>query len=109
MQEWDGSGQGALFARRTHTIKLCSPGRRARPGALGGWEGEKVARSRGQPGHSLQYRGRGIEGRERGLAIPCAHATRGRGLPSLDARTLGNRQAAPPPHGGQIDIVSTCS
>ena len=25
---------GALFARRTHTMKLCSPGRRARLGAL---------------------------------------------------------------------------
>jgi hypothetical protein len=42
--------------------------------------------------------GRSIEGRERkeGLAIPCARATRGRRLPSLDARTLGNRQATPP-------------
>ena len=47
---------------------------------------------KGSLGHSLQYWGRGIE-EERGLAIPCARATRGRGLPSLDARTLGNRQA----------------
>jgi hypothetical protein len=30
-----------------------------------------------------------------GLAIPCARTTRGRGLPSLDARTMGKRQAAP--------------
>ena len=27
---------GALLARRTRTVKLCSPGRRARLGALGG-------------------------------------------------------------------------
>jgi hypothetical protein len=49
---------------------------------------------KGSLAHSLQYWGRGIE-EERGLAIPCARATRGRGLPSLDARTVGNRQAAP--------------
>jgi hypothetical protein len=28
--------------------------------------------------------------------IFCARATRGRGFPSLDARTLGTRQATPP-------------
>jgi hypothetical protein len=32
--------------------------------------------------------------KEHGLTIPCARATRGHGLPSLDARMLGNRQAA---------------
>ena len=31
-----------------------------------------------------------------GLAIPCARATRGRGLPSLNARTMGTRVAVPP-------------
>src|SRR6266571_5256986 len=41
--------------------------------------------------------GRGKQGR---LAIPCARATRGRGLPSLDARTLGKRQAASPNNCG---------
>jgi len=29
------------------------------------------------------------------LVIPCARATRGRGLPSLDARTMGINQATP--------------
>ena len=29
----------------------------------------------------------------RSLVIPCARATRGRGLPSLDARTTGTNQA----------------
>lgn len=37
-------------------------------------------------GHSLQYWGRGIE--VEGLTIPCARSTRGRGLPSFDARTV---------------------
>ena len=39
-----------------------------------------------------------MQGRESraGLPIPCARATRDRGLPSLDARTVGTRQAAPP-------------
>ena len=30
-----------------------------------------------------------------------ARATRGRGLPSLDARTMGKRQAAPPTPKGE--------
>ncbi len=30
------------------------------------------------------------------LLISCARATRGLGRPSLDARTMGARQAAPP-------------
>jgi hypothetical protein len=37
-----------------------------------------------------------MKGKEGVLAIPCARATRGRRLPSLDARTMGNRQAATP-------------
>ena len=76
-------------------MKLCSPGTRARLGALGVGRVRKLRAVEGNLGHSLQYwRGR-VEGRERkgGLAIPCARATRGRGLPSLDAPTLGTRQA----------------
>jgi hypothetical protein len=46
----------------------------------------------GSLGRSLQYWERERDG---GLAIPCARATRGRGLPSLDARTMGKHQAAP--------------
>ena len=39
------------------------------------------------------------------LAIPCARATRGRGLPSLDARTSGNRQVVPPTARGEINHI----
>ncbi len=51
------------------------------------------ARSKGQPRPLPSILGKGIE-EEKGLTIPCARATRGRGLPSLDARTMGKRQAA---------------
>jgi len=53
----------------------------------------------GSLGHSSNTRKEKVEGEERkkgSLAIPCARATRGLGRPSLDARTLGNRQAALP-------------
>jgi hypothetical protein len=76
---------GALLARRTRTMKLCS----------------SDARSRGQPWPLPPILGkgnkeRGMEGRERngGLAIPCVRATRGLRRPSLNARTMGKRQAA---------------
>ena len=36
-------------------------------------------------------------GKKGSLGIPCARATRGRRLPSLDARTLENRRAELPP------------
>ena len=55
----------------------------------------------GNLGHSLQYDSVGEEWSEKkekkgGLAIPCAHATRGLRRPSLDARTTGKRQASLP-------------
>jgi|CXWL01.1.fsa_nt_gi hypothetical protein len=62
------------------------------------------ARSEGQSGHSpLRWR----EGRNKktGLAIPSARATRGRGLPSLDARTMETRQAAPLIMEGKMEIA----
>ncbi len=44
-----------------------------------------------------------MEGEERkgSLAIPCARATRGHRLPSLDARTVGTRQAPTPMPEGE--------
>ena len=74
---------GALLARRTRTIRLCS----------------SDARSRGQPWPPppMGFRIGGVEekkGKKGGLAIPCARATRGLRRPSLDARTTGNRQAS---------------
>jgi len=50
----------------------------------------------GNFGHPLQILGRGIERREKkyGLMIPFARATRGLRRPSLNARTMGKRQAA---------------
>ena len=93
MQEWDREWPGALLARRTRTMKLCT----------------SHARSRGQPWplpsrcvreakreHPSLASGRVKREREGGLAIPCARATRGLRRPSLDARTLGKRQAVPP-------------
>ena len=78
-EEWrEGSGQVPfLRAERAHSESARSM--RAVKGSLA---------------RSLQYWGRGIE-EERGLAIPCARATRGRRLPSLEARTMGKRQATP--------------
>ena len=54
------------------------------------------ARSRGQPWPRPSILGKGIEEKKKGLAIPCARATRGLRRPSLDARTMGKRQASLP-------------
>ena len=82
MQESDREWPGALLARRTRTIRMCS----------------SDARSRGQPWPPppIGFRSGGVEkkkGKKGGLAIPCARATRGLRRPSLDARTLGSDQA----------------
>ena len=49
-----------------------------------------------------------VGGKERkyGLAIPCARATRGRGLPSLNARTMGTSQVATLIMERQMEIAS---
>jgi hypothetical protein len=44
---------GALLARRTRTVKLCSPGTRARLGALGDFGRVRILRAvKGNLGHS---------------------------------------------------------
>ena len=53
------SSQGALFARRTRTMKRCSPGRRARLGALGVGRVRNLRAVEGNLGHPLQYWGEG--------------------------------------------------
>ena len=94
MQESDREWPGALLARRTRTIRLCS----------------SDARSRGQPWPPppIRFRRGGVEekkGKKGGLAIPCARATRGLRRPSLDARTTGKRQADPPKLDKGMEVV----
>ena len=53
-----GEWPGALLARRTRTMKQCSPGTRARLGAIGVGRVRKLRAVKGSLGHSLW---RGVE------------------------------------------------
>ena len=55
---WRGEGDrpGALLARRTRTFRTCSPGTRARLGALGVGRVRMLRAVKGSLGHSLQER-----------------------------------------------------